>query len=85
MTACWKRNGNLPPKVPRWRNRGVVPLDAGADAQIVPQKRESIYQLHVLEKSERETSVALHLAQTTFRQRKKALLEKLRTLLDKNS
>ena len=32
-----------------------------------------------------EASAALHLAQTTFRRRKKALLEKLRTLLEENS
>lgn len=53
--------------------------------KLSPQEREIIYQLYVLEKSEREASAALHLAQTTFRRRKKALLEKLRTLLSENS
>ena len=53
--------------------------------KLSPQEREIIYQLYVLEKSEREASAALHLAQTTFRRRKKALLEKLRTLLEENS
>ena len=53
--------------------------------KLSPQEREIIYQLYVLEKSEREASAALHLAQTTFRRRKKALLEKLRNLLNENS
>lgn len=52
--------------------------------KLSPQEREIIYQLYVPEKSEREASAAMHLAHTTFRRRKKALLEKLRTLLEKN-
>lgn len=53
--------------------------------KLSPQEREIIYQLYVLEKSEREASATLQLAPTTFRRRKKALLEKLRNLLNENS
>lgn len=85
MTACWRGTVSIcRPRPHAGGDGGVIPLDAGA-RKLSPKEREIIYQLYVLEKSEREASAALHLAQTTFRRRKKALLEKLRTLLDKNS
>lgn len=49
------------------------------------QEREIITQLYILNKSEREASAALHLAKSTFRRRKAALIEKLRNLLNENS
>lgn len=48
------------------------------------EEREIIRQLYFLNKSEREACAALHLAKTTFRRRKMALLEKLRILLNEN-
>ena len=51
---------------------------------LTEEERGIIWELYYLDKSEREASAALHLAKTTFRRRKKALLEKLRNLLNEN-
>ena len=51
---------------------------------LTEEERGIIWELYYLDKSEREASAALHLAKTTFRRRKKALLEKLRNLLSEN-
>ena len=50
-----------------------------------PEERDIITQLYILDKSERQACVALHLALSTFHNRKNALLEKLRNLLNENS
>ena len=50
-----------------------------------PEEQGIIYQFYVLDKSERDACAALRLAQTTFRRRREALLEKLRNLLNDNS
>ena len=50
-----------------------------------PEERDIITQLYILDKSERQACAALHLALSTFHNRKKALLEKLRNLLNENS
>lgn len=48
------------------------------------EERQIIYQLYVLDRTEREAYAALRLARTTFQSRKYALLEKLRNLLNEN-
>lgn len=50
-----------------------------------PEERDIITQLYILNKSERQACAALHLALSTFHNRKNALLEKLRNLLNENS
>lgn len=50
-----------------------------------PEERDIITQLYILDKSERQACAALHLALSTFHNRKNALLEKLRNLLNENS
>lgn len=49
-----------------------------------PEEQGIIHQFYVLDKSERDACAALRLAQTTFRRRRDALLEKLRKLLKEN-
>ena len=59
--------------------------ETAAEAALSPEEQDIITQLYILDKSERQACAALQLARTTFQRRKKALLEKLRNLLDENS
>ena len=66
-------------------NAATTAVSETAIAAMTHALREVYGNPSSLHQKGREASAALHLAQTTFRRRKKALLEKLRTLLEENS
>ena len=53
-------------------------------ALLTAEERQIIQQLYVLDRTEREACAAMNLVLATFQRRKKALLEKLRKLLEEN-
>ena len=70
---------------PSVEEQAIARLDMKALVRnLTEEERGIIRELYYLDKSEREACAALHLAKTTFRRRKKALLEKLRNLLNEN-
>lgn len=70
---------------PSVEEQAIARLDMKALVRnLTEEERGIIRELYYLDKSEREACAALHLAKTTFRRRKKALLEKLRNMLNEN-
>ena len=70
---------------PSVEEQAIARLDMKALVRnLTEEERGIIRELYYLNKSEREACAALHLAKTTFRRRKKALLEKLRNMLNEN-
>lgn len=53
-------------------------------ALLTVEEQQIIQQLYVLDRTEREACAAMNLVLATFQRRKKALLEKLRKLLEEN-
>lgn len=51
-------------------------------SMLTESEQAIVYQLYYLGKSEREACSALHLARTTFQRKKKALLKKIKELLE---
>lgn len=51
---------------------------------LTDEERQIVEQLYILERTEREACAAMNLVLSTFQRRKKALLRKLRILLEEN-